>query len=159
MTISDQRIQNPIKKIREELNLTQKEYAKLACVTEQVVLKAEQGLYPTLPPSIMRVAVTESNLSVGLIEAMYEDWILQELRDVKLPTTFVPSQVGFYTPDQFIGWRAVVCRMNGVPNSVNGFCKLFKINPYVIQKYEGGKMKSIPLQLVERIAFIRGELN
>lgn len=150
-------IENPVKKIRKDLNLTQREAASIAGVTEQVILKTEQGLYPTMPPSVLYSFGHLSNLSVGLIEAMYEDWINQELRTVKLP-----QAVGLYdawtSRYEFRGWRTVVCRLNDVSDTVNSFCKLFKMNPYVIQKYESGKLKQTPLQLVERVAYMRGEL-
>ena len=151
-------ISNPIRKIREELGLTQSALADVAGVTEQVILKTEQGLYPTIPPSTMRAMAHLSNLSVGLIEALYEDWINQELRKVKLPTGNVLAEA-WNSRHTFHGWRVVVCRLNSVPDSVNSFCKLFKMNPYVIQKYETGKMRQTPLQLVERVAYIKGELT
>lgn len=157
MSIADQQIPNPIKKIRTELHMTQREAADVCEVTEQVVLKTEQGLYPTVPPSVLFAFASLSNLSVGLIEASYEDWINQELRKVKVPTnTFMTDFWNSATT--FPEWRGLVCALNDVPNSVNAFCKLFKMNPYVIQKYEGGKLKATPVQLVERVAYIKGEM-
>lgn len=141
---------NPIKEIRVNHNQTQKSLASIAGITEQVILKAEAGLYPTLPPSVLRALATVSGESKDSIESKYEAWIDSELRSVVLP-----KHTGFETPAGFIGWRSVVCRMNDVADNTNSFCKLFKMNPYVIQKFEAGKLKQTPMQLVERIAFIR----
>lgn len=155
MTISDQQLPNPIKKIRSELGYTQREFADIADVTEQVVLKTEQGLYPNLPPSMSHTAKHLSNLSVGILEAMYLDWINQELLKVKLPEPNSAAEP-WRSTDTFPGWRMEVCRLNKVANSVNGLAKLLKLNPYVLQKWEGGILKAVPVQLIERIAFIRG---
>lgn len=142
---------NPLKQIRESAHLTQREAASIAGITEQVVLKAENGMYPTLPPSILGAFASISGEAKEVIEYRYEAWIDQELRKVKL------SSVGFETPESFIVWRGIVCKMNDVPDTTNSFAKLFKINPYVIQKFEAGRLKQTPLQLVERIAYIKGE--
>ncbi len=145
--------ENPVKDARLSVGLTQREMASLAGVTEQVVLKTEQGLYPSIPPSMYGVLkVLDPNADLDQVAFQYENWILQELGHVKLPS------VGSYdTPVGFISWRAHVCLLNNVQNSVSGFCKLMKINPYVIQKYEAGRLKQTPVQLVERIAYIKGE--
>lgn len=145
---------NPIKAIRDELHLTQKEAASLCGVTEQVILKTEQGLYPTIGPSVLLSMAELSGVSVGIIEAQYEEWLQQELKTVKL----LPPEMDQAYKDfrNFPLWREMTCHLNGVPNSVNSLCKLFKLNPYVIQKYEAGRLKQAPLQLEERIAYIRG---
>lgn len=147
---------NPISQIRKELRLTQKELAIRAGITEQVVLKAEQGLYPTLPPSLLRTVAYLTGLSQTRVETNYEEWIKSELSHVKLPSAshhMVTDRINF------VNWRSTVCGMNQVPDSVNSFCKLMKIHPYVIQKYESGKMKGVPIQLIERIVFIKGGIG
>lgn len=154
MSIQDVNLPNPIRKIRTELRLTQNDAAVIADVTEQVILKAEQGLYPTLPPSVLFTFSNLSNLSVGIIEAMYEDWINQELLKVKLPVGSLKD--AWKSADTFAEWRDAACSINKVHNSINGLAKLLKLNPYVLQKYKDGKLKATPLQLVERISFIEG---
>lgn len=145
--------ENPIKILRISCGLTQRALASLAGVTEQVVLKTEQGLYPAIPPSMYAVArVLDPSINLEALAFTYENWILQELDTVRLPPTN-----NYGTPNEFIQWRAHLCLLNKVPNSVNSFCKLMKINPYVIQKYEAGRLKQVPVQLIERIAYIKGE--
>jgi DNA-binding XRE family transcriptional regulator len=143
---------NPIKILRMELGLTQGALASIAGITEQVILKSEQGLYPTLPPTVLRALSKVTGISEANIEAQYEEWINSELRQVVLPSVGLK----FDTPESFLLWKAELCTLNEVPNSVVAVCKLLKINPYVIQKYEAGRLKQTPLQLVERVAFIRG---
>lgn len=143
---------NPLKQMREEAHLSQREAASIAGITEQVILKAENGVYPTLPPSILGAFSTISGESKNVIEYRYEKWIDEELRKVKLPSVGIPS-----TPEEYISFRAQVAKLNEVPDTDNAFAKLFKINPYVIQKFSAGRLKQTPLQLVERIAYIKGE--
>lgn len=147
---------NPIKSYRNEYHLSQRDLSSLCGITEQVVLKAEQGVFPTMPPSLLEGLATLTGDSKTHIEASYEDWIKRELRSVDLPTGYGVNDkilrdfVLFkdrYLPD--------VCRINNVPVTVSSFCALIKIHPYVIQKYISGKMKEVPRQLVERIEYIR----
>ena len=145
---------NPIVTMRRyDLRLTQAELADRAHITEQVVLKAEQGVYPTLPPSLLRMLSYLSGASEDKIEKDYENWILSELKKVKLPSVGNQMVTNYIL---FNEWRSTVCGINGVPDNINSFCKLMKIHPYVIQKYSAGKMKGVPVQLIERIGFIKG---
>jgi DNA-binding XRE family transcriptional regulator len=143
---------NPIKAYRTEYHLTQRELASVCGITEQVVLKSEQGVFPTLPPSILEGLHTLSGDSKENIELSYEDWIKRELKDVKLPTGRDAAIRDFVL---FKTWMKSICELNEVPVTINSFCGLIKIHPYVIQKYVSGKMKEAPRQLVERIKYIR----
>ena len=143
---------NPIKLIRESNHLSQKAAASLCGITEQVILKTEQGLYPTMPPSVLGAFAELGGCTQNELEYRYEKWIDEELLKVKLPTT-----IDIAHPSEFLHFRTIVCGINNMPDSVNAFCKLFKMNPYVIQKFEAGRLKQTPLQLVERIAYIKGE--
>ena len=145
---------NPIRNYRRDLNLTQEALASIAGITKQVVLKAEQGVYPTLPPSLLKALSTVTRRESLFIENEYEQWINEELYNVRLPDQLT---INYMLLDWrlFPQWREHVCKLNGVPNSVSAFCGLMKMHPYVIQKYEAGRLKSTPLQLMERIAFIR----
>jgi DNA-binding XRE family transcriptional regulator len=146
-------MENPITSIRKEYRLTQKELSIRAGITEQVVLKAEQGLYPTMPPSLLRYLSYISETPSNVVEGKYESWIKIELAAVKLPS------VGSHMVTDYVlfnEWRSAVCNLNHVNDNINSFCKLLKIHPYVIQKYSAGKMKGVPVQLIERIGQIKG---
>lgn len=144
---------NPIKSFRAEFGLTQHALASLAGVTDQVVLKAEQGLYPTIQPSIESVMVSMSKVNTTIIRLEYEKWIEQELKEVKLPPSSTDEAIK--RPGTFDIWMVDICTINNVDSSINSFCKLLKLHPYVIQKWASGRMKHVPVQLVERVAFIR----
>lgn len=147
---------HPVKKYRTEANLSQKELASMAGITEQVILKAEQGLYPTLPPSVLRALRELTGLSFTELEDEYEAWNNEELKKVILPVLSVGNEeTRLRDPMLFKSWMHLVCDLNDVPTNVNSFCKLLKIHPYVIQKWTTGKMKEVPTQLLERVAYIR----
>ncbi len=144
---------NPITLIRKERRYTQKDIALKARITEQVVLKAEQGLYPTLPPSLLRTLACIADMKEAELERTYEAWIDSTLAAIKLPSVgnhMVTDRV------LFNDWMNTVCALNGVNSNINSFCKLMKIHPYVIQKYSSGKMKGVPVQLIHRIGQIKG---
>jgi transcriptional regulator with XRE-family HTH domain len=144
---------NPVSRIRKDLSLTQVDLARRARITEQVILKAEQGVYPTLPPSLLRMLGYLTGTPESQIEAEYEAWIDEQLKEVKLPSCGKQMVTDFVL---FNEWRSTVCNLNGVPDNINSFCKLMKIHPYVIQKYSAGKMKGVPVQLIQRIGQIKG---
>ena len=145
---------NPIKAYRAEYHLSQRDLSSLCGITEQVVLKAEQGVFPTMPPSLLEGLATLTGDSKTHIEQSYEDWIKRELRTVDLPDSLSDKLLRDHIlfKDSYL---PAVCRLNNVPVTINSFCALIKIHPYVIQKYVSGKMKETPRQLLERIEYIR----
>lgn len=145
---------NPIKRVREENKLTIRAFASLAGVGEQVIIKAESGMGASLPPSIIQAINILTGDTPDDIMAEYEEWIQQELKEVKLPSG--QSDRMILDRVTFVDWKESVCALNGMPNTTVGFCKLFKLHPYVIDKWESGKLKSAPLQLVQRLAHMRG---
>lgn len=146
-------MENPIIAFRKDRRETQRTLADIAGITEQVVLKAEQGMYPTLPPALLEALTQITGFSKYRIENEYEGWIQDELRKVKLPSVGNQMVTDYVL---FNEWRSAVCGINGVPDNINSFCRLLKIHPYVIQKYSAGKMKGVPIQLIERIGQIKG---
>lgn len=147
---------NPIKAYREEFHLSQRALASLCGITEQMILKVEQGVFPTLPPAVLKGLNTLTGDSVENIEKSYEDWILRELKKVDLPNTNTLADTAIRDPLTFKQWMELVCELNGAPTTINSFCGIIKLHPYVIQKWVAGKMKEVPRQLVERVRYIRG---
>lgn len=147
---------NPVKKVREESHLTMKAFASLAGVTEQNVVRAEGGMFGSLPPSIIEAIKALTGLAYEDIVAAYEEWVEAELKEVKLPHPSSDKMI--LDRATFVDWKYTVCALNDTPNTTVGFCKLFKMHPYVIDKWESGKLKSAPLQLVQRLAHMRGIL-
>lgn len=143
---------NPIKAYREEFHLSQRALASLCGITEQMILKVEQGVFPTLPPAVLKGLSTLTNDSQSDIEQSYEDWIKRELKKVTLPVGRDGAIRDFLL---FKQWMDEVCDLNEVPQTINSFCSVIKLHPYVIQKWAAGKMKEVPRQLVERVQYIR----
>lgn len=144
---------HPIKRYRTDAHMTQRELASIAGITEQVILKAEQGLYPTLPLSVLNSVSQLTGQGVTEIEDEYEAWNYAELAHVKLPPAESDSLI--QEPMTFKHYMHLVCELNNRPTNVNSFCKVVKIHPYVIQKWASGKMNNPPVQLLERISYIR----
>ena len=149
-------MKNPVKEVREEHNLTQKAMASLAGVTEQVVLRAESGMFGELPPSIIQAVRTLTGDDSDEITETYKNWVEYELKQVRLPDGSADKMV--LDRETFIEWMNTVCAMNDTPSTSVGFCKLFKMHPYVIDKWIGGRLKSAPIQLIQRLAHMRGIL-
>lgn len=147
---------NPIKRVREDHHLTMKALASLAGVTEQNVVRAESGMFGSLPPSIVDAISTLTGDSADRVHINYQLWVEAELKEVELPTAVSDKMI--LDRVTFKDWKKAVCALNGMPDTTVGFCKLFKLHPYVIDKWEGGKLKSAPLQLVQRLAYMRGIL-
>lgn len=144
---------NPIKEIRTDLGLTQEALASIAGTTTQVIQKSEMGLFGSLPPNVIKALVILTGRAHLQIESQYNAWVEESLKEVKLPNG---ADKMILDPIQFMEWKQTVCGLNGVSDTTYSFCKLFKIHPYVIEKWEGGKLKSAPLDLITRVAKIRG---
>ena len=105
-----------------------------------------------MPPALLNGLSTLTGDSKTNIEQSYEDWIKRELRNVELPAD---GDKSISDPIFFKEWMVRVCESNAVPTTINSFCSLIKIHPYMIQKYVSGKMKETPRQLLERVEYIR----
>lgn len=141
---------NPIKQIRLDHKLTQKDMASLAGVSPGVVTKTEAGVYPEVPPNLLKAICTLTGRpAVGVVDE-YEAWIEYKLRSVKLPNLAVELVIPS-TPQEMKEFRRWICASNEVPNTIIAFSTLLSIHPYVIEKFEKGRMKEVPKQLVERV--------
>lgn len=137
---------NPIKQIRLDHKLTQGAMASLAGVSSGVVTKTESGVYPEVPPNLLKAICTLTGRpAVGVVDE-YEAWIEQKLSTVKFPNIYY-----FSNPKEFKQFREELCKANEIPNTIIAFSTLLSIHPYVIEKFEKGRMKEVPKQLIERV--------
>jgi DNA-binding XRE family transcriptional regulator len=78
-------IENPIKRLRVQLRLTQTELAVKAQVTRQVVVLSEQGLYAHPPAKVVaavsRASLTDDWTAESVLVANYMSWINQKRAD------------------------------------------------------------------------------
>lgn len=143
---------NPIKQIRLDHKLTQKDMASLAGVSPGVVTKTEAGVYPEVPPNLLKAIYTLTGRPTVWAVDEYEAWILEKLSTVKMPKWFPFPENN--DPKIMKEFRREVCALNEVPNTIIAFSTLLSIHPYVIEKFEKGRMKEVPKQLVERVTQI-----
>jgi DNA-binding XRE family transcriptional regulator len=65
---------NPFRRFRTELGLSQKDFAKKCGVSKHAVLRLEQGMYDRPLPAVMQYIVENSDLSYYALVADYEDF-------------------------------------------------------------------------------------
>jgi transcriptional regulator with XRE-family HTH domain len=145
-------VENPVKTIRKENNLTQEAVASLANVTTQVVTRSEAGTLSEIPVTILRTLHSLSGTSTMSIVSDYEEWIEESLSKVKLDESI---EGYIHDTDEFRHWVHFTCELNGIPDTIHSLAGLLKIHPYVLEKWSKGRMKEVPVQLVERIKQIR----
>lgn len=128
--------------------------ANLAGITRQIITLTEQGVYPEIPPAIIKTIKTEFGpLAARELPQEHSAWIKSALdaTDISLwLNTTDPDRlpVGKYygIPVQsFVEWRDLIS------DSVSNFGKIVKIQPVTIRKYESGATHNLPVQLVERL--------
>lgn len=140
-------MKNPVKEIRQDHKLTQQALASLCGVTAQVIQKVESGAFYDIPINVLKALASLTDRSSLSIADDYQEWAVGELAQVALP----PLRGSYDTPESFKEFRETVCSANDIPNTIIAFATLFKIHPFVIEKYEKGRMKDTPRQLIERV--------
>lgn len=148
---------NIIKVLREHSNYTIKEFAEYADVSEQVVLRTEQGTYSDVPPSISQAISKLHNMTFDEIKNEYANYkvarrkwsqkesplVLELLNDLK-------STVSFQHP--FIYWR-VACGYD----TRMGFCIAFCVHNATLTRFEKGRSEYVPEVLYDVFCDIFGE--
>ncbi len=86
-------VHNPIKKYRQDHNLTQVALAREAGVTPQVILRLEQGLFSNIPVNVL-AAITHSQSQESAALSNYSDWVTQERNSHFVPTSLIFEQNG-----------------------------------------------------------------
>lgn len=147
-----QNVINPITEFREEHNLQQKELAHYARVSSQVVMRAEQGLYNHLPPSIAEaIGILDTDIGFTIGED-YHKWQIitlemnREIVKEKMPLLYAAGKTDTGITN-FRQWRECFS------DSVMGFCKIFLTQQAIIAKYESGKMDNLPEIVIERLNY------
>lgn len=150
---------NPITEFREEHKLDQKDLAEYAGITSQVILRAEQGLYNSLPPSVAYAIGMLDRDAAFTIGEDYRKWQILKLEANR-------ARIGELMPNKYI--MPGKLRLEGdtdsiasfvdfryrFSESVMGFCKLFLIQQSIVSKYETGKMDNIPEIILERLDYL-----
>lgn len=145
---------NPIKDFRARHNLSQQAFASLAGVTVQVIVRCEIGTYTEIPPSVVRaIDAIDKQVTGEAVALMYERWLLEELKEVKLP--YRPTLDQLHTIEGFEQFRKDLTEANDVSDSNYSMSKLLKVHIYPIDRYLSGRKNTPPVQIMERISEIQ----
>lgn len=150
---------NPVEKYAEEhfpygsiTNL-----AKAAEVSYGTVHKTIQGLYSAIPEKLAAHMANNSDYSIEEWQSLYSLWEKKELEilkndiaqgNIEAEALFVPSESIPQKYKTFSDWR------EALSYSQVDFCKTFLLHQGIINKYELGQMKHIPVSLMERLMFL-----
>ena len=136
--------------------------ANAAEVTYGTVHKAIQGLYSKIPKKLAEYMATNSKYPVEHWQTEYSLWITKELEILKndiingkfeAEALFVPAERIAPTYHDFTAWR------EALSYSQVDFCKTFLLHQGIINKYELGQMKNIPVSLVSRLRFLEKDTD
>lgn len=134
-----------IRQVRTNKNLTLKEFANLARCSDQVVMRAEQGIYSNIPPAVayalseMRgYTIEELNAHYKLFIEKHRQWAQNKkpLLPAKLELAPLDTEEGLHP---FIWWRhrcGYTTRM--------GFCTAFCVHNSTLSRFEKAKTEYVP---------------
>lgn len=131
--------------------------ANAADVTYGTVHKAIQGLYSSIPRKLADYMAANSEYSVDEWQKLYSLWVTKELEILKndiiqgkfeAEALFVPAEAIAAKYEDFSAWR------EALSYSQVDFCKTFLLHQGIINKYELGQMKNLPISLVQRLRFL-----
>ena len=145
-------MEHPLAKFRDSHHLSQDDLANLAGITRQIITLTEQGVYPTIPPAIIKALKYEFGpLATRGLQESHEEWIHRELDAVDV-RPLMHIEMNHIEPDRLpVGVNSFVQWRNLISDSVSAFGKLVKIQPVTIRKYESGATHNLPVQLVDRL--------
>lgn len=141
-------MEHPLASFRDSHHISQDDLANLAGITRQIITLTEQGVYPEIPPAIIKAIKLEFGpLATRGLNEFHHEWIDWALNQVD-----IAPLINIDAPDQLpVGVRSFVQWRNLISDSVSSFGKTVKIQPVTIRKYESGATHNIPVQLVERL--------
>lgn len=134
-------IANPIAETRVGLAMSGAALAKRLGLSRQYIQKAEEGIYTSLNPSLLKWTAEVNGFTVNAVAKRYKAFQNAQRRETiervqPHPFTLTEPE-GFH----FERWRS------GYWTSSGQFAVAFCIHPDLIQKYEEGITKSMPKQL------------
>jgi DNA-binding XRE family transcriptional regulator len=134
---------NPLKQLRERLNLTLDQVAYRASISKQFIIKAEQAVYTD--PSETLLAFYSALIDLDAVEVTQQYYRFQrETRKANYGRLIEPWTFKVEN-HPFISWR----QLSGV-SSAAGICKLYCVHPAVLNKFENRSylLAGTPEQLV-----------
>jgi len=141
---------NPIKLLREEAGLSMETLAERSEVSKQTVLRAEQGCYDLIPPSIFNYMLSAWPYSEIInLPTRYRDW-QKEQRKQNYGELSTLITWDFLSPavHPFIYWRETSNIYARIQIS-----KLYCVHPATISRFEHSNAlsSSVPEQLIDAL--------
>lgn len=137
---------NLLKQLRHQLNLTQAELAKETGMSSAAIMKYEQGLYENPSPKLLSYLASQSETSVEKILLSYNEfqehtrrYASRYLAHAYLAQTEL-LRLRTNNRHPFQTWRSDLLNSS----SRMKFCKLLAINPAVVLAYERGDSPKMP---------------
>lgn len=147
-------MRNPIKELRLERGMTQKELAELAGMTPHGLLRYEQGLYENLSNNLLTTISDHFGFTPedhSLFIQQYDAFRLEIQRNASIymdnppPVQISPNHHPFETFRDHVTLRAV-----GTKSRIR-FCILLAVNPAVVLNYDKGKQGPMPSLISEAL--------
>ena len=139
---------NPIKELRETLNLSQRELSERLSCSVSTILRTEQGLYNDIPPLLMDWYTEHSDFTATPITDYRRYQTRQRLRNGVSLVPYTEGREGGYFIWEieyfFIWWR----KSNGYKERLH-FCRAFCYHPSTIIRFEKGVAKNPPKEVLD----------
>lgn len=137
---------NPLRECRMILGLNMSELGAVAGVSRQYVNRLENGVYVKPNETIVKHLAECSDIEVGLLEAAYYKWQKEKRCGIAQNLGLPPVRLTdvsrpYYT--NFKRWRQTFW------TSTEKFSKDMCVNPSLVNPYEIGKLRGMPVQLKE----------
>lgn len=146
-----------IKTFRNSKDMTIKDLAEKAGCSEQVVMRAEQGIYAAIPPAISYLISELSDSSIDELNARYHYfvknhrcWAQQE--SPLIPSLLITTVIQGKKIHPFVAWRQC-CGYS----SRMSFCTSFCIHNSTLTRFEKGTSEYVPDVLYELFKDLFGE--
>lgn len=131
--------------------------AKQAGLTYGTVHKTIQGLYGSIPKSLAEFLASNSEYREAYWQHQYSLWVKDQLEILKediiegrieAEALYCPAERLYDYSPSFKKWR------ESLSYSQIDFCKTFLLHQTIINNYESGKMKNLPVSLKERLKYL-----
>lgn len=140
---------NPVKRLRKEHNITQQQLADAGDLQRLTVLRTEQGLYEEIPGAVMDgLARLVPSLDKGLVAREYAAFQRHQ-RALYGPLSVNRLRFDAVRPQD--NRHALVRLREASGWSQIGLCKNLCVNAGLIHKWESGKQKEAPRQLLDAL--------
>ena len=139
--------QNLIKRYRNQLGISQDDCAYETQISRQAILRAEQGVYHEVLPSISDYF--QQFISPNELDTEYRDWQKNNRYSNREALTLFDAAVGFSGFSSRVHPLAIWLKLSRL-NKIQ-FCKLFCVHPATLHRFlhEGS---SLPEQFIEAMA-------